>query len=92
MTPIRRYIPLTLLAALICLSGCKKNFESTNAPWNQPTTASIPELFNGLISSLPLTAGEQSVFNAWLYPITQQGMITAGSYPFNNASEPAWTN
>lgn len=92
MTPVRSYIPLALLAALICFSGCKKNFETLNAPWNQPTTASIPELFNGIISSLPLTAGEQSVFNAWLYPITQQGMITAGSYPYNNASEPAWTN
>jgi hypothetical protein len=92
MTSIHKNISLILLAALVCCSGCKKNFETTNAPWNQPTTASIPELFNGIISSMPLTAGEQSVFNAWLYPITQQGMITAGSYAFNNASEPAWTN
>ena len=92
MTSIHKNISLILLAALVCCSSCKKNFETINSPWNQPTTASIPELFNGLISSLPLTAGEQSVFNAWLYPITQQGMITSGSYPFNNASDPAWTN
>ena len=92
MTSIRKNIFLILSAALVCCSGCKKNFETINAPWNQPTTASIPELFNGIISSMPLTAGEQSVFNAWLYPITQQGMISSGSYPYNNASEPAWTN
>src|SRR4051812_28700398 len=91
MTPIRRHI-LFLLASLICLGSCKKNFETINAPWKDPTTASVPELFNGLISSLPLTAGEQSVFNAWLYPITQQAMITSGSYPYNNANTAAWNN
>jgi hypothetical protein len=80
------------LAALICLGSCKKNFETINAPWKDPTTASIPELFNGVISSMPLTAGEQSVFNAWIYPITQQGMITSGSYPYNNANTAAWNN
>lgn len=86
------YLPVIVSAALIAGSGCKKGFETLNAPWNQPTKASIPELFNGIISSMPLTAGEQSVFNAWIYPITQQAIVTSGSYPFNNASEPAWDN
>lgn len=92
MIPIRQRIYLLLFSALLFGSACKKNFESLNAPWNQPTTASIPELFNAVISSLPLTAGEQSVFNAWIYPITQQGMITSGSYAYLNARDAAWNN
>ncbi|MBS1563584.1 MAG: SusD/RagB family nutrient-binding outer membrane lipoprotein [Bacteroidetes bacterium] len=83
---------IILLCAGLSGSSCKKNFETINSPWNQPTTASIPELFNGVVSSLPLTAGEQSVFNAWIYPITQQGMIVSGSYAFVNARDAAWNN
>jgi len=92
LTRKHTYLSFILLTALVTGSSCKKDFETLNAPWNQPTKASVPELFNGILSSLPLTAGEQSVFNAWLYPITQQAIIVSGSYPFNNASEPAWDN
>ena len=92
MTHIRKTLYLVLLAALFCCSACKKNFESINAPWSAPTSASTPEVFNAIISSLPVTAGEQSVYNAWIYPITQQGIITAGSYPYSNAKDAAWNN
>jgi Starch-binding associating with outer membrane len=92
MKHIYRSATLILISTLLMLSSCKKNFESVNAPWNQATSASIPELFNAVISSMPLTAGEQSVFNAWIYPITQQGMITSGSYPYINARDAAWNN
>jgi hypothetical protein len=92
MKHMRQTIYLLFLATLLLCGACKKNFETLNAPWNQPPTASIPELFNAVVSSLPLTAGEQSVFNAWIYPITQQGMITSGSYAYLNARDAAWNN
>lgn len=92
MTHTRKKIVLILLPMLLFFSACKKNFETLNSPWNQPTSASTPELFNAIISSLPLTAGEQSVYNSWIYPITQQGMITSGAYPYNNAKDPLWNN
>lgn len=81
-----------LFSGLLLLGACKKNFEELNAPWNQPTSASTPEVFNAIISSLPLTPGEQSVFNSWIYPITQQATITSGAYPYDNARGAAWTN
>src|SRR5688500_18047309 len=83
---------LFLFSGLLLLGACKKNFEELNAPWNQPTSASTPEVFNAIISSLPLTAGEQSVFNSWIYSITQQATITSGAYPYDNARSAAWTN
>ena len=83
---------ILLFIGVLFLGACKKNFETLNAPWNQPTTASTPEVFNAIVSSLPLTAGEQSVFNSWIYPITQQAAITSGAYPYDNARGAAWTN
>jgi hypothetical protein len=49
-------------------------------------------MFNGIVSSLPITAGEYSVMNSWIYPITQQGIVTSGAYPYDNAKSAVWDN
>lgn len=82
-----------LYAALICsaLFGCTKNFEEINTPPTKPVTASTEELFNGVISSLPISAGEYSVMNSWVYAITQQGALGGGHpYNFDNARDGLW--
>ncbi|MFD2521039.1 SusD/RagB family nutrient-binding outer membrane lipoprotein [Emticicia soli] len=83
---------ISIVALLIATASCKNDFEEINAPWDKPNSASTPEMFNAVVSSLPLTAGEQSVMNAWIYPITQQAAITSGSYPFDNARDAVWDN
>lgn len=77
---------------LAIFSACTKNFEKINTPPTDATAATTPELFNLIISSLPLTGGEQSVFNSWIYPITQQAIVTSGAYPYDNAKSAAWSN
>lgn len=81
-----------IITLLVSAASCKNDFEEINAPWDKPSSASTPEMFNAVVSSLPLTGGEQSVMNAWLYPITQQAAITSGSYPFDNAKGALWEN
>ncbi len=87
----KKYIIL-LLGGSIFLGACKKNFEEINTPPKDATDASTPQIFNAIVSSLPLGAGEQSVFNSWIYPITQQAIITSGAYPYDNAKAEVWTN
>jgi hypothetical protein len=83
-----------LVLALLFTSSCKKNFESINTPPEGATDANTPQVFNAIVSSLPISAGEYSVLNAWIYPITQQGMVTSasGAYPYDNAKSAVWSN
>ena len=83
-----------LAITLLFTSSCKKNFESINTPPEGATDANTPAVFNAIVSSLPITAGEYSVMNAWIYPITQQGMVTSasGAYPYDNAKTAVWSN
>ncbi len=81
-----------LLFAVLLLASCKKDFESINTPPKDATTATTPEVFNMIISSLPETGGEQSVYNSWIYPITQQAIVTSGAYPYDNAKDGLWSN
>lgn len=83
---------IAIVTLLVTSVSCKKDFEEINAPWDKPNSASTPEMFNAVVSSLPLTGGEQSVMNAWIYPITQQAAITSGSYPYDNAKGAVWEN
>jgi hypothetical protein len=78
--------------ALLFSGACKKNFESINTPPEGATDATTPQVFNAIVSSLPLTAGEYSVMNSWIYPITQQAIITSGAYPYDNAKSAVWSN
>lgn len=92
MKIISKISGVALVALLLSVTSCKNDFESLNDPWDQPTSASTPEIFNAVVSSLPLTGGEQSVMNSWLYPITQQATVVGSSYPFNNANGALWEN
>ncbi len=88
-----KYILLTGFAGVALLqTSCTKNFEERNTPRDKASTATTPEMFNAIVSSLPLTAGEQSVLNSWVYPITQQGIVVGGAYPFDNAKNAVWEN
>ncbi|RYY54183.1 MAG: SusD/RagB family nutrient-binding outer membrane lipoprotein [Chitinophagaceae bacterium] len=82
---------IALVAAAVALQvGCTKGFEDLNTPKDKASSASTPELFNAIISSLPQTAGEQSVINSWIYPITQQAIVVSGAYPYDNAKNSVW--
>ena len=84
---------VAFFATLFMLSSCTKNFVSINTPPESATDATTPAVFNGIISSLSISAGEYSVMNSWIYPITQQAMISSGSsYRFDNARSALWTN
>lgn len=78
--------------AVATLFSCTKDFEEINTPPKDATSAPTPQVYNMIISSLPLTGGEQSVFNSWIYPITQQAIVVSGAYPYNNARDAAWSN
>lgn len=83
---------LLLFISLLSLASCKKDFESINTPPEGATDAATPEVFNAIVSSLPLGAGEQSVHNSWIYPVTQQAIVTSGAYPYDNAKSEVWAN
>jgi len=89
---INRTGALIAIMALLFTGACKKNFESINTDPKGATDATTPEVYNGIVSSLPLSAGEYSVMNSWIYPITQQGIVTSGAYAFDNARSAVWTN
>ncbi|RPE12490.1 SusD/RagB family nutrient-binding outer membrane lipoprotein [Chitinophaga lutea] len=92
MKYVQHISKICLFAGVLVFASCKKNFETINTPPVEATNASTPEMFNAVISSLPLDAGEQSVLHAWIYPVTQQAIITSGSYPYENAINGLWAN
>ncbi len=81
-----------LLLAVFLMGSCTKNFENINTPPEGATDAGTPAVYNAIVSSLPMSSGQYSVMNAWMYPITQQAIITGGSYPYENANGEVWTN
>ncbi|MBN9383118.1 MAG: SusD/RagB family nutrient-binding outer membrane lipoprotein [Chitinophagaceae bacterium] len=81
-----------LIITVIALASCKKNFESINTPPQGATANATPMVYNAIVSSLPISAGEYSVLNSWIYPITQQGIVVGGSYNFDNAKLAVWQN
>lgn len=88
---MKKLIYLTLIST--ALFSCTKNFEEINTPPKDPVTASTDELFNGIISSMPVTGSEYAVMNSWVYPITQQGVVAgSNSYNFDHARGALWTN
>lgn len=82
----------SLLAVSVLGVSCKKNFDDVNDKPNGATVSTIYTEYNYIVSSLPLTAGEYSVMNSWLYPINQQGDVVGNAYPFNNARTSVWEN
>lgn len=92
MKRIQYKIYLALFATAVMQVSCKKGFEGLNTPPDKASTATTPEMFNAIVSSLPLSAGEQSVLNSWIYPITQQGIVVSGGYAYDNAKSAVWEN
>ena len=89
---IKRTGIFLLALTLLIASSCKKNFESINTPPEGATDAATPAVFNAIVSSLPISAGEYSVMNSWIYPITQQGIVVSGGYSYDNAKSAVWQN
>ena len=81
-----------LLLSVFFMGSCTKNFETVNTPPEGATDAPTPAVYNAIVSSLPMSSGQYSVMNAWMYSITQQAIITGGSYPYENANGEVWTN
>ena len=81
-----------ILVSVLLLGSCTKNFENINTPPEGATDASTPAVYNAIVSSLPMSSGQYSVMNAWMYSITQQAITTGGSYPYENANTEVWTN
>jgi len=74
----------------VVLASCTKNFVKENTPYDRPTVATLPQLYQGIGSNLEANAeGMDNTGARWLYPITQLGAVYAVSdYPYG--SGPNW--
>lgn len=87
-----RYIGV-ITAVLFVASSCKDGFEEINKPWDKDVSASVSQVYNGLVSTMVMGWQERVTYNSWVYPVTQQGMITASSgYVMANAASELWNN
>ena len=90
---IVKYITALLLVAtmMFVVSSCTKGFEDMNKPYNQPSSASVGDLFNSVVSSLQISYQEQATYHSFIYEITQQATQYASSgYRMENASNEMW--
>ncbi|MBO9730067.1 MAG: SusD/RagB family nutrient-binding outer membrane lipoprotein [Chitinophaga sp.] len=93
MKNIQRSIYSMLIgAALVGMGSCTKDFEEINKPYKQADeqTASIPGLFNGLVSSLG-KYGDDALNVSLLYPITNQQARQNTVAPYINYSGTFWS-
>lgn len=76
---------------LLSTAACKKGFEDLNKPYKQASeeTASIPGLYNGLVSSLG-KYGDDALNVSLLYPITNQQAYQNTVAPYLNYSSTYW--
>lgn len=75
------------------LTSCTKGFEDMNKPYNKPTSASVGDMFNYMISTCQNTYQEQATYHSFVYQITQQATQYASSgYRMENASTEMWTS
>ncbi|TNV71683.1 hypothetical protein FGO68_gene11070 [Halteria grandinella] len=80
-----------MLAVIVALSSCTKDFEEMNKPYNQPSTASVADLFNSTVSSAQISYQEQATYHSFIYQVTQQSSQYASSgYRMENASNEMW--
>lgn len=78
--------------ALISSSACKKDFDEINRPYKQASeeTASIPGLYNGLVSSLG-KYGDDILNVGVLYPTANQQAYQNVTTPFTNYAGSYWS-
>ncbi len=88
-----KIIYIGFLAAVLFTSSCKNGFEEINKPWDKAVSAPVEQLYNGLVSTMVLGWQEQVTYHSWIYPITQQAMVTSNSgYVMANAASELWSN
>jgi len=88
-----RYLVYGMMAVTLgcTLSSCTKGFEEMNRPYNAPSSASVGDLFNSMVSSLQISWQEQATYHSFIYEVTQQTTQYASSgYRMENASNEMW--
>lgn len=86
-----KYSIICLTVFLVLLGSCTKEFEDINKPYNQPSEASIGDLFNTVVSSMQNSWQELATYHSFIYPLTQQTTQYASSgYRLENASNEVW--
>lgn len=90
---IKKLIYTAGICTALSLTSCDNGFDEMNKPWNMDVVAPVEQIYNGLASTLVLGWQEQVTYHSWIYPVTQQAMITAGSgYVMENAAKELWEN
>jgi hypothetical protein len=83
---------MMMTLVIFTISSCNKGFEEMNRPYNQPSTASVSDLFNSVVSSMQGSWQEQATLHSFVYQITQQTTQYASSgYRMENASNELWS-
>jgi len=76
---------------LSSLLSCTKGFEEMNKPYNKPTSSSIGDLFNYMISTCQNTYQEQATYHSFIYQVTQQAtQYSSSGYRMENAAKEMW--
>lgn len=65
-----KYSFICLTVFLVLLGSCTKEFEDINKPYNQPSEASIGDLFNTVVSSMQNSWQELATYHSFIYPLT----------------------
>lgn len=88
----RSALCLVLIAGLATVSSCKKDFGDINDRWdNQVFTATVPQMFNGVASTL--TEPGRGLFSSFLYHATQLAAnYSASGYRLDNTVGGIWEN
>jgi hypothetical protein len=92
---INKYFSLLtgISVMILSISSCTKGFEEMNRPYNSPSTASVSDLFNSVVSSMQPSWQRQATYHSFVYQITQQTSQYASSgYRMENASNEMWQN
>jgi len=87
----RQMKKIIIIALATALAGCTTGFEDMNRDPKNPTQASIPAVFNTIVSRLMLGGQEQAaIHNGKYYFQSQQLGNASGAYNIENASRDVW--
>ena len=90
---IPKIIAISAVCGSLFLHSCTKGFNDMNKPYNKPTSASVGDMFNYMVSTTQNTYQEQATYHSFIYQITQQATQYASSgYRMENASKEMWEN
>ena len=92
---IQRYFSLLMVipVTILTISSCSKGFEDMNRPYDSPSSASVSDLFNTVVSSMQPSWQRQATYHSFVYQITQQvSQYASSGYRMENASNEMWQN